>query len=83
MGYGIGAETTRNSLFVLYNAIAKNLVTPFMLNSDRGSQFIPSKFNKKGEAFHKFQEALNELGIIFVPSKRRHPQTNGKLERFY
>lgn len=83
MGYSTGNPTTKNSLSALYSSIAKNLVTPFILNSDRGSQFIPSKFNKKGEAFHKFQEALNELGIIFVPSKRRHPQTNGKLERFF
>ena len=83
MGYGTGAANTKNSLFALYSAIAKNLSTPFSLNSDRGSQFIPSKFNKKGKAFHEFQEALNELGILFIPSKRRHPQTNGKLERFF
>jgi len=83
MGYCVGSPTTKNSLFALYTAIAKNLVTPFTLNSDRGSQFIPSKFNKKGKAFHQFQEVLNEFGIIFVPSKRRHPQTNGKLERFF
>ncbi len=83
MGYCMGSPTSKNSLFALYNAIAKNLVTPFALNSDRGSQFIPNKFNKKGEAMHEFQEALKELGIIFIPSKRRHPQTNGKLERFF
>jgi putative transposase len=83
MDYCIGAETIKNSLFALYGAIAKNLVTPFILNSDRGPQFIPSKFNKKGKAIHEFQEVLNELGIIFVPSKRKHPQTNGKLERFF
>jgi len=83
MGYCIGAENTRNSLFALYSAIAKNLATPFSLNSDRGSQFIPNKFNKKGEAMHEFQEALKELSIVFIPSKRRHPQTNGKLERFF
>lgn len=83
MGYCVGSPTARNSLFALYSAIARNLVTPFALNSDRGSQFIPSKFNKKGEAMHEFQEALKELGIVFIPSKRRHPQTNGKLERFF
>jgi putative transposase len=83
VGYCVGAENTRNSLFALYSAIAKNLVTPFILNSDRGSQFISNKHDKKGKAMHKFQETLKELGIIFVPSKRRHPQTNGKLERFF
>lgn len=83
MGYCVGAENTRNSLFALYKAIADNLVTPFVLNSDRGPQFFPNKKNKDGKAVHKFQEALSELGIQFVPSKRRHPQTNGKLERFF
>lgn len=83
MGYGVGAENTRNSLFALYSSIAKNKATPFVLNSDRGPQFISNKYDKKGKATHEFQERLKDLGIIFVPSKRRHPQTNGKLERFF
>ena len=83
MGYGIGAETTRNSLFALYSAISENLDTPFILNSDRGAQFFPNKKDKNGKAVHEFQEVLGQLGIIFVPSKRRHPQTNGKIEKFF
>src|SRR3989344_1546980 len=74
---------TRNSSFALYNAIAENLVAPFILNSDRGTQFFPNKKDKNGKAIHEFQDVLEELGIIFVPSKRRHPQTNGKLEKFF
>lgn len=83
MSYIIGDQTTQNSLFALYNAITKHGVTPFCLNSDRGSQFIANKFDKKGDANHKFQEALEELGIKFIPSRKRHPQTNGKNERFF
>ena len=83
MSYCKGAENTRNSLFALYRAIAENLVMPFILNSDRGTQFFPNKKDKSGEAIHQFQEALAELGIVFVPSRRRHPQTNGKLEKFF
>ncbi len=83
MGYCTGAENTKNSLFALYGAIAKHEVTPSMLNSDRGSQFISNKLDKKGKANHAFQEVLEEFGIIFIPSKRRHPQTNGKNERFF
>ena len=30
-----------------------------------------------------FQEALENMGIRFIPSRRRHPQTNGKLEKFH
>jgi transposase InsO family protein len=83
MSYITGCQTTQNSLFALYNAIAEHSVMPFCLNSDRGSQFIANKFDKHGEANHAFQKALEELGILFIPSKRRHPQTNGKNERFF
>src|SRR3989338_1968672 len=83
MGYCTGAETTKNSLFAIYSAIAKNSVMPYILNSDRGAQFFPNKKDKHGKAVHEFQQVLDELGIIFVPSRRRHPQTNGKLEKFF
>lgn len=83
MGYALGAETTKNSLFAIYKAIADNLVIPFILNSDRGAQFFPNKRDKKGKAVHDFQEVLEQLGIIFIPSRRRHPQTNGKIEKFF
>jgi transposase InsO family protein len=83
MSYNRGAATTKNSSFALYGAIAENLATPFILNSDRGTQFFPNKKDKNGKAMHEFQEVLEEIGIIFVPSKRRHPQTNGKIEKFF
>ena len=84
MAYGVfDAMTTKNSLITLYHAISAHLVIPVELNSDRGSQFIPNKFDKKGKANSEFQNVLQELGIIFVPSRTRHPQTNGKLERFH
>jgi putative transposase len=84
MAYGVfDAMTTKNSLLILYKAIGNQEVTPFELNSDRGAQFIPSKFDKNGEANSQFQETLQELDILFVPSRARHPQTNGKLEKFH
>ena len=84
MGYGVfDSETTEYSLAVLYTAIADNEAVPWMLNSDRGSQFISNKFDKDGKANSQFQEALKDLGIIFVPSRARHPQTNGKIEKFH
>ena len=83
MGYTTGATTARNSIFALYNVIAENLVIPSILNSDRGAHFFPNKRDKKGNAMHNFQGVLKELGIIFVPSRARHPQTNGKNEKFF
>lgn len=83
MSHITGAEDTKNSLFALYSAIAKHGVVPYCLNSDRGTQFMSARKDKKGEANHAFQQALEKLGILFIPSKRRHPQTNGKNERFF
>ena len=83
MGYCIGQMTTKHSLLALYRAIAKHNVIPYCLNSDRGVQFYPNKKDKNGQASHVFQEALEELGILFIPSKKRHPQTNGKNEKFF
>jgi putative transposase len=83
MGYITGATTAKNSIFALYKAIAENLTVPSILNSDRGPHFFPNKRDKKGNALHEFQAVLNELGIAFVPSKARHPQTNGKNEKFF
>lgn len=84
MSYGVFKEmTTKNSLLALYKAIAEHNVTPYELNSDRGSQFIPPKLDKNGQANSEFQDALHHLGILFIPSRARHPQTNGKLEKFH
>lgn len=84
MSYGVfDRATKKNSIAVLYQAIAEHGVIPWKLNSDRGSQFIPNKFDKHGKANHAFQEALKELGIIFIPSRKRHPQTNGKNEKWF
>lgn len=83
MSYITGSTTAKNSIFALYKAIAENGTIPFILNSDRGPHFFPNKKDKKGKALHEFQEVLKELGIIFVPSKKRHPQTNGKTEKFF
>jgi transposase InsO family protein len=83
MGYCRGNMNTVNSLFALYSAITKHKVIPYCLNSDRGTQFFPNKRDKDGKASHEFQMALEEIGIIFVPSKARHPQTNGKNEKFF
>ncbi|HLC81100.1 MAG TPA: DDE-type integrase/transposase/recombinase [Candidatus Nanoarchaeia archaeon] len=84
MAYGVfNRMTTKNSVNVLYKAIADCEIQPWMLNSDRGTQFIPMKYDKKGKANHAFKEALKELGIKFIPSRKRHPQTNGKLEKFH
>ena len=52
------------------------------LNTDKGTQFYNSKFNNNGlRMLADFEIFLKEQGIKHIPSRRNHPQTNGKNER--
>jgi len=53
-------------------------------NTDKGSQFYANTCNKKGERGRcKFELFLEENKINHIPSRRNHPQTNGKKERWF
>jgi len=53
-------------------------------NTDRGSQFYANKHTAKGEkGKSKFEEFLEQENIQHIPSRRNHPQTNGKEERWF
>jgi len=76
--------TTENSLFVLYQAILINGVCPVIILSDKGTQFyanIKTKENKR--TISSFEKELTKLGIDFWTSRRNHPQTNGKMEKWF
>lgn len=76
--------TTENALFVLYQAILMNGVCPVIILSDKGSQFYANKYDKKGKkGISKFEKELEKLGIEFWTSRRNHPQTNGKMEKWF
>jgi putative transposase len=76
--------TTKNALFVLYQAILSNGVCPIMILSDKGSQFYANKYDKNGKkGISEFEKELKELGIDFWTSRRNHPQTNGKMEKWF
>ena len=76
--------TEENSIFLFYQAILTNEVCPVIVLSDKGTQFYNSKRNKKGVLTPSlFEQELNELGIEFWTSRRNHPQTNGKMEKWF
>ena len=73
-----------NAIFLLHQAMLTNKVSPYILLSDKGTQFYNSKKNKKGErTFSLFEQELEGLGIEFWTARRNHPQTNGKQERWF
>jgi len=79
-----GNANEENAIFLLHQAILSNEVSPYIILSDKGTQFYNSKKNKKGErTLSLFEQELKELGIKFWTSRRNHPQTNGKQERWF
>ena len=54
------------------------------LNTDKGSQFYANKNNELEEkGISEFEKFLGKEGIKHIPSRRNHPQTNGKEERWF
>ena len=53
-------------------------------NTDQGTQFYGTKKDSNGERSRKeFEYFLEEAGIKHIPSRKHHPQTNGKEERWF
>ena len=76
--------TTENTFFVFYQAVLSNEVCPVIVLSDKGTQFFTNTPTKSGErALSQFEQELNELGIELWTSRRNHPQTNGKMEKWF
>ena len=50
---------------------------------DHGTQFYANKRDKNGEAEHKFESYCENKGIQLILCKYHHPQSNGKIERFF
>jgi len=54
------------------------------VNTDRGTQFYNSKFANDGSRpLSEFEKFLVREGIKHIPSRIKHPQTNGKQERWF
>ena len=85
MGAGLfNHATTKHALFVFYQAMLTNSVCPVIVLSDKGSQFYANKYDKTGKkGMSQFEIELEKLGIDFWTSRRNHPQTNGKMEKWF
>ena len=83
VGYGIFQDATaENTLQVLKQAIAK-YGRPHEILTDRGSQFYANESERHEKGISQFEAHLAENGIKHILCRVNHPQTNGKLERFY
>jgi len=83
LGYGIyDGATTENTLKCLYRILFKYGI-PNAIITDRGAHFYANKIGKKKRGKCKFQKVLEELGIKHIVARAHHPQTNGKIERWF
>jgi putative transposase len=82
-GYGIFDEAaTDNAIHVLDDCIAR-YGKPLEILTDHGSQFYANFGNIKAAGISKFQQYLADRKINHILGRVHHPQTNGKIERFY
>ncbi len=51
--------------------------------TDHGTQFYANKRDKEGNAKHGFERFLNENGIKHILCRYNHPQSNGKVEKWF
>jgi len=51
--------------------------------TDRGTQFYASKRDNEGNAENGFELFLKDQGIKHILARVKHPQTNGKIEKWY
>ena len=82
-GFGVFAEATGDhAVEVLKKAVSEH-GKPASVLTDHGSQFYANEKEaaRRGEA--RFERELVALGIKHILARVNHPQTNGKLERFY
>ncbi len=50
---------------------------------DHGTQFTANRRDKRGKVKHRFEKYCEEKGIKLVFTRYNHPQSNGKVERFF
>jgi putative transposase len=82
-GYGVfDGATSENSVSVLEDAI-KRYGRPASILSDNGSPFTTNECDSYGNAPTSFEHHLMKHHIKHRRSRVHHPQTNGKLEKFF
>jgi|TARA_Y100000294_G_C8511175_1_gene318877 putative transposase len=83
VGYGLYDNSTgENTIHCLYRVVFEHGI-PHAIITDRGSCFYATKIGKKKKGRSKFQELLDEMGIQHIVARPHHPQTNGKIERWF
>jgi putative transposase len=79
--YGVfDSPTTENTIAVLTQGF-RDYGTPREILTDHGTQFVSAW--DQDLSHHSFKEFLNQHDVKHIVARVKHPQTNGKIERFY
>ncbi len=79
--YGLfNSPTTKNTIKVLEKGFT-DYGAPDEVLTVHGTQFVAAK--NRENAKHKFKKFLDKNGVKHIVARINHPQTNGKIERFF
>jgi putative transposase len=83
-GYGIfNNETAENAAYVFENAV-NDYGIPKQVVSDHGTQFVSLKREGcEDPKENEFQQKLRQYRVQHILARVKHPQTNGKMERWF
>lgn len=70
---GVFDDATAENAVLVLNQAVQEYGTPKQVISDHGTQFTANIF----------KERLEQLGIEHIKARVKHPQTNGKMERWF
>ncbi len=78
-------QTSANSIAMLKEAYDKyEYISPIReVITDHGTQFYAVNRDEDGNADHAFEDFCAEYGIYHILARVKHPQTNGKMERWF
>ncbi len=84
-GGEFSAATAENSINLLREAYETyQHISPIReVITDHGTQFYASKRDLQGNSEHSFEMFCKEMNIQHILARVKHPQTNGKMERWF
>ncbi len=77
-GYGLFDNATTHNALDTFRRAVNQFGLPKQLISDHGTQFCIDKEND-----YLFRETVENMGTEHILARVKHPQTNGKMERFF
>jgi len=83
VGYGLFPEATSEHAVEVLDRAIKEYGKPASILTDRGSQFYAVECDERLKGITVFEKYFIEHEIRQILGRVQHPQTNGKIERFY